>query len=66
MTRASAWVLMNGVLTIPDTGIEIRQNEHPDTPYTLHCPTQIPLPYWTLDNAKLDGEKCANDMAEFK
>ena len=63
---AVAWVLINGALTIAGTGVEIRMGEHPDMPYTLHCPTSQPLPYWTLDSAKMDGERCARDMAEFK
>jgi hypothetical protein len=66
MNEKTSWVLVDGSLTIPGTGIEIRQGEHPDMPYTLHSPVKMSLSYWTLDSAKADGEKLAKEAAEFK
>lgn len=60
------WVLANGSLTIPGTGIEIRQAEHPDIPYTLYSPTRPPMGYWSLKAAKADGEKFAKEAAGFQ
>jgi hypothetical protein len=65
------WVLVNGALTIPGTGIEIRQagdtvNGAMQIPYTLHSPGYGALAYWSLENAKSDGEKFAKELAEFR
>lgn len=62
----TTWVLVNGSLTIHGSGIEIRQAEHPDIPYTLYSPARPPLGYWSLETAKADGEKFAKDDAEFQ
>lgn len=60
------WVLVNGCLTIPGSGIEIRQTEPPGIPYTLYSPTSPPMAYWSLEAAKSDGEKFAKEDAEFQ
>lgn len=60
----TTWVLVNGSLTIPGTGIEIRQAERQHIPYTLHSPMMAPMAYFTLESAKIDGEKFAKDYYE--
>ncbi len=64
MTDRPTWTEERGSLVLPGTGFEIRPNEKPGLPFVLHSPCYEPMAYWSLENAKHDGERYAAKLTE--
>lgn len=59
MLAALTWIMLNGALTLPGTDVAIWQRVGDPMPYILFCPGTPLLGYYSLDSAKMDGERCA-------
>lgn len=57
------WLPELSSLVLGGTGIEIKTGRN--APYTLYTPNYPPLGFYSLENAKRDGERIADELAQF-
>jgi hypothetical protein len=59
------WILIAGALCLADHQDICIKMAGPDMPYRLFSPVSDGLPYWTLESAKMDGERQAREIDQF-